>query len=167
MPHIRSDPFAGSDREELPRLPRPNLPEATARRGIAGSRWPALAAAGVVFVLLAGMVIFGVVMFRNPAAAATLRDIFIIILGVQSIIIGLLMVALLVAVLYAAFKVYDLAHFIQTEMVPILHRADDTMRTIHSRTVFVSDSAVKPVIEIMAYVSALKSIIRSFTRSTQ
>jgi hypothetical protein len=167
MPHIRSDPFAGSDREEHPRLPRPNLPEATPRGGIAGSRWPALAAAGVVFVLLAGMVLFGVVMFRNPAAAATLRDIFIIILGVQSIIIGLLMVALLVAVLYAAFKVYDLAHFIHSEMVPILHRADDTMRTIHSRTVFVSDSAVKPVIEIMAYVSAVKSIIRSFTRSTQ
>ena len=169
MPDVRRRSYAARDRAESPLLPGPNLPEPSSQNpaGLGISRAPALVAAGVALALLAGMVGFGIVMFRDPAAAATLRDIFLIILGVQSMIIGLLMVALLVAMLYVALKLYDLSQFIQTGLIPILNRADDTMRSVHSRTVFISDSAVKPVIEIMAYVSAVKSILRSFTRHTQ
>jgi hypothetical protein len=152
------------DLDEFAHLPGPNLPESDAR-GAARNRVPALAAAIVVVVMLAGTVGFGILMFRNPAAAATLRDIFLIVLGVQSMIIGLLLVALLVAMVYVALKVYDLVNLVQNDVRPILHRADDTVRTVHSRTVFVSDAAVKPIVEVMAYVSAAKSIIRSFTRS--
>lgn len=153
------------DQDEFAHLPGPNLPVSDAR-GAAGNRVPALAAAIVVLVMVAGTVLFGVVMFRNPASAATLRDIFLIVLGVQSMIIGLLLVALLVTMVYVALKVYDLVHLVQNDLKPILHRADDTVRTVHSRTVFVSDAAVKPIVEVMAYVSAAKSIIRSFTRSS-
>ena len=143
----------------------PNLPESDARAA-ARNRLPALGAAIVVLVLLAGTVVFAVLMFRHPASAATLRDIFLIVLGVQSMIIGLLVVALLVTMVYVALKVYDLVNSIQNDLRPILDRADDTVRTVHSRTVFISDAAVKPVVEVMAYVSAVKSIIRSFTRSS-
>jgi hypothetical protein len=142
----------------------PNLPEIE-QRGAAGNRLPMLAAVALAVVLVIGIVLFAVFMFRNPAAAATLRDIFLVVLGVQSVIIGLLLIALLVAIVYLVLKLYDLVHFFQTELHPIMQQADDTVRTVRSRAVFISDSAVKPVIEVMACVAAVKSIIQSFTRS--
>jgi hypothetical protein len=166
MPTMPPSRSRRPDPDEFAHLPGPNLPKPDVR-GAAHNRLPALVAAIVVVVMLAGTVGFGVLMFRNPAAAATLRDIFLIVLGVQSMIIGLLLVALLVTMVYVALKVYDLIHSVQDNVQPILHRADDTVRTVHSRAVFVSDTAVKPIIEVMAYVSAAKSIIRSFTRSSR
>lgn len=161
-----SNPSRRPDRDDFAYLSGPNLPESDAP-GASRTRLPVLVAAIVVLVLLAGTVGFAVWMFRHPASAATLRDIFLVVLGVQSMIIGLLMVALLVTMVYVALKVYDLVNLVQNDVRPILHRADDTVRTVHSRTVFISDAAVKPVIEVMAYVSAAKSIIRSFTRSSR
>ena len=75
--------------------------------------------------------------------------------------------AMLVTLIYMALKIYDLTQFVEDELRPILSRADDMMRTAHSRTVFISDTAVKPVIGVMGYVSAVKSIIRSFNRSSR
>ncbi len=144
----------------------PNLPEME-KSGSTGSRLPALVAVAFAVVLVAGTIVFGIFMFRSPTTAATLRDIFLIVLGVQSMIIGLLLVALLVAIVYLVLKLYELVHFFQSELRPIMQQADDTVRTVRSRAIFISDSAVRPIVEVMACVSAVKSIIRSFTRSEQ
>ncbi len=132
--------------------------------GLSASRRPAIIAGIVAFVVLAALIAIGVFLFFNPPVAAVLRDIFIILLGIQTMIIGLLMVVAVVAIIYVALKMYDLTQFVENELRPILHRADDIVRTVHSRTVFVSDAAVKPVINVMSYTSAVKSIIKSFTR---
>jgi len=137
------------------------------KSGSTGSRLPALVAVAFAVVLVAGTIVFGIFMFRSPTTAATLRDIFLIVLGVQSMIIGLLLVALLVAIVYLVLKLYELVHFFQSELRPIMQQADDTVRTVRSRAIFISDSAVRPIVEVMACVSAVKSIIRSFTRSEQ
>jgi hypothetical protein len=154
---------------DIPPAPHPtdpNLPEMQ-RRGAAGRRLPMLAALALAVVLIAGVILFGVFMFRNPATAATLRDIFLVVLGVQSMMIGLLLLAILTAIVYVVLKLHDLIHLLQTELHPIMQQADDTVRTVRSRAIFISDSAVKPIIEVMACVAAVKSIIRSFTRSQQ
>jgi predicted membrane protein len=126
-----------------------------------------LVALALAVILIAGVILFSVFMFRNPATAATLRDIFLVVLGVQSMIIGLLLIAILTAVVYLFLNLHDLIHLVQTELRPIMQQADDPVRTVRSRAIFISDSAVKPVIEVMACVAAVKSIIRSFTRSEQ
>jgi hypothetical protein len=151
--------------DELPALPEPTQEEGAAEvpAGLSSSRKPAIIAGAVALVILGILIALGVLLFNHPAAAARLRDIFIIFLGIQTTIIGLLMIAMLVALIYVALKLYDLTQFVEHELRPILERIDDTIRTVHSRTVFVSDSAVKPIIEVMSYVSAVKSIIRSFT----
>jgi hypothetical protein len=122
---------------------------------------PAIIAVLVVLLILAAMIVVGIYLFKHPPTTAVIRDIFIILLGIQSIIISLLVVALLVVVVYVALKMYDLTQFVQNELRPILGRADDMVRTVHSRTVFISDTAVKPVIEVMSVTSAVKSIFRS------
>ena len=148
---------------EIPALPGPTQEEKPA--DLSSSRKPAIIAAVVAIVILAVLIAIGVLLFNNPPAAAVLRDIFIIFLGIQTMIIGLFVIALLVALFYVALKVYGFVQFIQTEVSPILDSADDTVRTVQSRAVFISDAAVKPIVEIMAQVSAIRQMIRSFTRS--
>jgi hypothetical protein len=152
---------------EVPALPEPALEGSSAEMsaGLGASRMPAIAAAVVALVLLLVLVVLGVLLFNNPPVAAVLRDIFIILLGIQSIFIGLLLIVAVVAIIYVALKMYDLTQFVENELRPILRRADDTIRTVHSRTVFISDTAVKPVIEVMSWGSAMRGIIRAFTRT--
>lgn len=132
--------------------------------GLQTSRWPAIIAAIVACVVLAALIAIGVLLFNNPPAAAVLRDIFIILLGIQTMIIGLLMVVAVVAIIYVALKMHSLVQFVENEIRPILQRADDVTRTVQSRATFISDAAVKPVIEVMSYTSAVKGIIKAFVR---
>lgn len=149
--------------EGVPALPGPSLEEGELSAGLGASRMPAIIAAVVAFVILFVLVVFGVLLYSHPVAAARLRDIFIILLGIQTIFIGLLLIVAVVAIIYVALKMYDLTQFIENELRPMLQRADDAIRTVHSRTVFLSDSAVKPVIDVMSWGAAVKGIIRAFT----
>jgi len=151
---------------DVPTLPEPTQEGygAEASTELSASRTPAIIAGVVAVVTLVVLILIGVWLFNHPAAAAVLRDIFIILLGIQSIIIGLLLLVLVVATIYVALKMYDLTQFVQDELRPMLQRADDTLRTVQSRTAFVSDAAVKPVIEVMSYAAWMRAILRSFTR---
>jgi hypothetical protein len=153
--------------EGVPALPGPTPKESSAEvsAGLGASRKPAIIAAVVALVILVALIAVGVYLFFNPPVAAVLRDIFIILLGIQTMIIGLLLIVAVVAIIYVALKMYDLTQFVENELRPIIRRADDAIRTVHSRTVFISDTAVKPVIEVMSFTSALKSIIKAFTRT--
>ncbi len=163
--HLSSAPSTSSPGEvsALPEPPQEGNSTGVSA-GLGASRKPAIIAAIVVLVILAAFVVVGVLLFNHPSVAAVLRDIFIILLGIQSMIIGLLMIVAVVALIYVALKLYDLIQFVENELRPMLERADDAVRTVQSRAVFVSDTVVKPVIEVMSYVSAVRSIIRTFTR---
>ena len=159
-------PYGGSVSKGTPAVPAPS-PEVGSEEtsgGLGASRIPAIVAAIVAIVLLLVLIIFGVLLFNNPVAAAKLRDIFIILLGIQSIFIGLLMIVAVVAIIYVALKMYDLTQFIQNELRPMLQRADDTVRTVQSRTTFISDAAVKPVVDVMSWGAQIKGMVRAFTR---
>jgi hypothetical protein len=167
MPNAHSTSNASTPSSDgVPALPEPTQEKRSEEvsAGLGSSRKPAIIATVVALVILAALIAVGVLLFNNPPVAAVLRDIFIILLGIQTMVIGLLMIAMLVAIVYVALKMYDLTQFVENERRPILERADDTIRTVHSRTVFISDTAVKPVIDVMSYASAVRSIIGTFTR---
>jgi hypothetical protein len=132
--------------------------------GLGSSRKPAIIGGLVIVVILAAFVALGVLLFNNPDATSRLRDIFIILLGIETMIIAVLILLLLIALVYVALKLYDLTQFVEDEVRPMLNRADDAIRTVHSRTVFIADTAVKPVVDVMSYIAAVKSVIRTFTR---
>lgn len=167
-----SDAGPWPDDDELPFLNEPDeavsasgvdAPAMTgSERGAEARRLPTLVAAIVCLALVAAAIVLGVLLYNRPEAAARLRDIFIIILGIQSLILGLLLIAVLVALVYLALKLYGLVRFAEDEVRPMLQRIDDLVRHIHSRSVFVSDVAVKPVLEIVGVAAAAKSILRSF-----
>jgi hypothetical protein len=132
--------------------------------GLSASRKPAIIAAIVVVVILAGFVAAAWFLYNHPIAASVFRDTAIILVGVETLIIGPLVVVFFVVMIYVALKIYDVVQLIQTDLSSMLNRADDTMRTVQSRAVFVSDTVVKPVVEIAAQVAAIRQTIKSFIR---
>lgn len=115
-------------------------------------------------VALGIIVIFAVIgwfLFRNPDAAAVLRDIFIIFLGLGVFIVILLLIALVVITAYLVIKVNDLVQLLDREIKPMLTRLQETVNTVRGTTTFISDQAVQPVIATASTVSAVQAIFRS------
>ncbi len=99
--------------------------------------------------------------------SATIRDIAIIIIAVQSIIIGLLIGVLI-------WQIWRLVKILQTEIKPIIDDTQATVKTVRGTATFVSDTVVEPVIRTNRSVarwrgmaSALSSEFSNFRRSTR
>lgn len=115
--------------------------------------------AAVVIILIFGGL--GAWLFFYPAAAAVLRDIFIIYLGLGVFVVILLLIALVVVTVYLVLKINDLIQLLQREIKPLLTSVQDTATTVKGTTTFISDHAVQPVIATASTVSAVKAIFRS------
>jgi hypothetical protein len=88
---------------------------------------------------------------------ATARDVAIIILALESIIIGALLVLLI-------FQVQGLVRLLREEIRPILDSVNETAGTVRGTTAFVSDTVVSPVMRVAGLISALRRIIDVLTR---
>ena len=95
--------------------------------------------------------------------AATIRDIAIIIIAVQTIVI-----AALIGIL--VWQVWRLIKMIQTEVKPVLEDAQDAVKTVRATALFVSDAVVEPTVRTTGKVAAAMAVWRSLTaelRSTR
>lgn len=121
----------------------------------------------IIYGLIAGLVVIlvfaglGVWLFLNPAATATIRDIFIIYLGLGAFVVILLLIALIVIISYLVIKVNDLVRLLDREIKPLLTRLQDTVGTVRGTAVFLSDHAVQPVINTASNVAAVRAIFKS------
>ncbi len=88
---------------------------------------------------------------------ATARDVAIIILAVESIVIGALLVVLII-------QIQALVRLLQDEIQPILDSVNETASTVRGTTTFVSDTVVSPVMRVAGLVSALRRVIDVLTR---
>jgi hypothetical protein len=83
--------------------------------------------------------------------SATIRDIAIIIIAVQSIVIGALIAVLI-------WQIWRLVKIIQTELKPIIEDTQATVNTVRGTTTFVSDNVVAPVVRANAGVAKWRTV---------
>lgn len=86
--------------------------------------------------------------------SATIRDIAIIIIAIQSIVIGTLLAVLV-------WQVWRLVKMLQTEIRPILHETQGTVRTVRGTTGFVSDNVISPVLKANRAAARVQGTARS------
>ena len=86
-----------------------------------------------------------------------IRDIAIIVLAFESLIIGVLLILLIL-------QIRGLARMLQEEVQPILESAKETATTVRGTTVFVSDTFVKPLIKAAGYASAANRVMSVLAR---
>jgi hypothetical protein len=87
---------------------------------------------------------------------ATIRDIAIIIIAFQTIVIGALL-GLLV------WQVWRLVKTIQTEIKPILRDTQETVGTVRGTATFVSNNVVDPVVKTSRNLAGFRRTMQSLT----
>ena len=81
----------------------------------------------------------------------TVRDIAIIVLAVESIVIGVVLTLLLC-------QLRDLTRLLQDEIEPILDSARETVGTVKGTTSLVSETIVSPAIKIGGFAAGLRRV---------
>jgi hypothetical protein len=84
-----------------------------------------------------------------PETIAVVRDIFIIVLAFESLIV----VALLI---WLILELRGLTRVLREEVKPILDSAQETVNTVRGTTSFVSDNVVAPFVKVQGYVAGAK-----------
>jgi hypothetical protein len=84
---------------------------------------------------------------------ATIRDVAIIFLALESIAIGIILVILI-------WEVRNLAKMLREDIKPILQSADETARTVRGTTSFVSENFVTPLVRVSSFTSGVVEALR-------
>jgi len=126
-----------------------------AARQVRRQRWILVGViAGLVLVLAAlAAAVFGLT--RDEAITANIRDIFIIFMAFESLIIGVALVVLVI-------QVASLVNLMQNEVKPILKATTDTVNTLRGTTEFLSENLVEPVIKLNSYLAGLRKVFDTF-----
>ena len=100
----------------------------------------------VILLILLGVAIYFLLQPGTPTDR--IRDIFIIVVALESLVIG---VAMIVLVLQLA----SLINLLQNEIRPILHATTETVNTLRGTAEFLGENVVEPVITLNGYLAGL------------
>jgi hypothetical protein len=107
-----------------------------------------LIAAGVVIVAL---LITGTVLLlrADNDTTARVRDVFIIFMALESIVIGAALVILIV-------QLATLINLLNNEIRPIVRSTNETVNTIKGTVIFLSDNLSEPVMKLNETIAAIR-----------
>lgn len=113
----------------------------------------------IVLLSLIGILLIAALIFStywlltNAEKTSIIRDIFIIFLGFEFLLIGIALIILLI-------QLARLINLLQNEVKPILDSTNETVSTLRGTTAFLSDNLAEPVMN-------LNEVIASFQRLLQ
>lgn len=108
---------------------------------------------GIVILLIIAGVIAAIIALIQPSTdAARVRDIFIIVLAAQTLLIGFVLILLVI-------QLARLINLLQNEIKPILESTKETAGTLRGTTVFLSEHLSEPVIRLNEYLAGLQRLL--------
>mgnify|MGYP006334045667 CR=1 FL=1 len=100
----------------------------------------------VVVLALLGTAIFFLLQPATPTDR--IRDIFIIIVALESLVIGVALIVLIV-------QLASLINLLQNEVRPILKATSDTVNNLRGTAEFLGENVVEPVVKLNGYLAGL------------
>ena len=88
---------------------------------------------------------------------ASVRDVAIIVLAIESILVG-------IALVFLIFQINSLIRLLKEEIKPLLESANETAGTMRGTTKFISDKVVNPVISVTSTVSGAQQALKALVR---
>ncbi len=85
---------------------------------------------------------------------ADVRDIAIVLLALESLVIGVLLALMLV-------QIRKLVRVLRKEITPIVDSASETAKTVHGTVDLVSQTVVDPVIKASSYFAGARQVVRN------
>ncbi len=104
----------------------------------------------VVVALLAGVV---ALLLKYPGTTETVRDLFIILLALESLVIGTLLLVLV-------YQLITLVRMLRDDIKPIIESTQETVNTAKGTATFVSQQVSKPAITALGYTSGIARSLR-------
>lgn len=103
-------------------------------------------------VVILGLLITGFVLLLQPGAdTARIRDIFIIFMALEFLLIGIVLIILIV-------QLARLTLLLQNEIKPILDSTSQTANTLKGTSQFLSEHMVEPVLKLNQYLAGLSRL---------
>ena len=106
-----------------------------------------------LFVLIVVTVGLFIALSANPTRTANLRDIVIIVLAVITLITNIV-ISVLVASLI--FNLHGLVGTVQSEIKPLLERANQTLQVVRNTTSLVNENIAGPAIKVASVLAGLR-----------
>jgi len=108
----------------------------------------------IAVVILVGLFIWGLVslIVAEPTQTAKVRDIFIIIMAFESLVIGAALVILII-------QIASLINLLQNEIKPIMDATNETVNTLRGTTAFLSENMIEPVVKLNTSLAGLQRFI--------
>jgi heme/copper-type cytochrome/quinol oxidase subunit 2 len=107
----------------------------------------------IVIVVLALIIAAFVLLVRaDPTTTGQIRDVFIIFMALESLVIGAALIILII-------QLAVLTNLIQNEIKPILDSTNQTVNTMKGTVTFLADNFVQPVIRVNSYVAGAKRLV--------
>ena len=104
----------------------------------------------VLLLILLGVAIYFLLQPATPTDK--IRDIFIIIVALESLVIG---VALIILVMQLA----SLVNLLQNEVRPILKATNETVNNLRGTAEFLGENVVEPVVKLNGYLAGLTRML--------
>ena len=150
------DSTANTPSNTPPALPPPaNSTAQPSKEELAQRRKMAVTAVIVVVFILAAVIGSVVFLLQPGTPTDKIRDIFIIFMAVESLLIGLALVILIV-------QLAQLINLLQNEIKPIIHSTNETVNTLRGTALFLSDNLTEPVMKINEFLAALRQFREAF-----
>jgi len=110
----------------------------------------AVSIGAVILLVLLGLAIYYLLQPASPTDK--IRDIFIIIVALESLVIGVALIVLIV-------QLASLINLLQNEVRPILNATNDTVNNLRGTTEFLGENVVEPVIKLNSYLAGLNRML--------
>ncbi|MCS6993115.1 MAG: hypothetical protein N2117_14110 [Anaerolineales bacterium] len=110
----------------------------------------AVAVSAILFVALIALAVFGLT--RDARVTENIRDIFIIFLALESLIIGAALIILII-------QLASLINLLNNEIKPILDATNETINTLRGTTEFLGQNLVEPVMKLNSYLAGLQRML--------
>ena len=104
----------------------------------------------IVLLILLGLAIFFLLQPATPTDK--IRDVFIIVVALESLVIGVAVIVLIV-------QVASLINLLQNEVRPILTATNETVNHLRGTAEFLGENVVEPVIKLNGYLAGMSRVI--------
>jgi hypothetical protein len=119
----------------------------------AKSRAILIGGAILAVLILVGVGFAVVTMVNHPGPTENIRDIVIIFMAVEFLVIGAALIILII-------QLAQLTALLQNEIKPILDSTSETVDTVRGTTTFLSDYLVQPAIKLNSYLAAVRRALK-------
>ncbi len=107
-----------------------------------------------ILVIVALLVIAGFFLYSRPQATTFLRDIAVIILAFETLVVIFFLGVVTVLLIYVILT-------LEREIKPVLNATSETVYTVRGTTTFVSDTVVSPVMKAASIFGAVKGVVEA------